>query len=112
MEKITGIATAHGVGGVAIVRVSGDNVLQIAKEMFSYRGEYEPNVLYAGEIDCGTFRDFGMCVYFRAPKSFTGEDTVEFHCHGGTEIARGVLRATIEHGARLAERGEFTRRAF
>ena len=44
MEKITGIATAHGVGGVAIVRVSGDNVLQIAKEMFSYRGEYEPNV--------------------------------------------------------------------
>ncbi len=69
-------------------------------------------MLYAGEIDCGAFRDFGMCVYFRAPKSFTGEDTVEFHCHGGSEIARGLLEKTYELGARPAERGEFTKRAF
>ena len=53
-----------------------------------------------------------MCVYFRAPKSFTGEDTVEFHCHGGNEIARGVLERTYALGARPAERGEFTKRAF
>lgn len=112
LDTISAIATAQGTGGVAIVRVSGEKALEIARNMFSRKGEYEPNVLYAGEIDCDAFRDFGMCVYFRAPRSFTGEDTVEFHCHGGTEIARGVLRATLKRGARLAERGEFTRRAF
>ncbi len=112
MELISAIATAKGKGGVAIVRMSGENALEVAKIMFSESREWAPNVLYAGEIDCGTFRDFGMCVYFRAPKSFTGEDVVEFHCHGGNEIARGVLERTYSLGARPAERGEFTKRAF
>ena len=57
-----------------------------------------------GEIDGGTFRDYGLCVYFKAPHSFTGEDIVEFHCHGGTSIARGILRRAIDLGCRLAER--------
>ena len=111
-DTISAIATAQGKGGVAVVRVSGAAALGIARAMFSRRGEFTPNTLYAGVIDCGSFQDFGMCVYFRAPHSFTGEDTVEFHCHGGTEIARGVLRATLSHGARLAVAGEFTKRAF
>lgn len=111
-DIIAAVATADGRGGVAIVRVSGDGCLEIARKMFPHRGEYEPNKLYAGEIDCGAFRDYGMCVYFRAPKSYTGEDSVEFHCHGGREIARGVLRRTLDLGARMAERGEFTKRAF
>ncbi len=68
--------------------------------------------MYTGKILCEGFSDFGMCVYFKAPKSFTGEDVVEFHCHGGTQIARGVLSATYKNGARPAERGEFTKRAF
>ena len=109
---ISAIATAQGRGGIAVVRMSGEGALGIAKKMFSRKAEYVPNVMYAGAIDAGAFRDFGMCVYFRAPKSFTGEDTVEFHCHGGTEIAREVLRRTLDLGARLAERGEFTKRAF
>lgn len=109
---ISAVATAQGRGGVAIIRLSGEGALGIAKKMFSRRGEFAPNVMYPGEINCGAFRDFGMCVYFRAPKSFTGEDVVEFHCHGGTEIARGVLKQTLALGARLAERGEFTKRAF
>ncbi len=109
---ISAIATAEGRGGVAIVRMSGGGALEIARKMFSRKGEFVPNVLYPGQIDAGAFKDYGMCVYFRAPRSFTGEDTVEFHCHGGVEIARGILRRTLELGARLAERGEFTKRAF
>lgn len=111
-DVISAIATAQGRGGVAVVRVSGQGALEIAEAMFSRRGEYVPNVMYAGTIDCGAFTDYGMCVYFRAPKSFTGEDTVEFHCHGGASIARGVLQKTLSLGARLAERGEFTKRAY
>lgn len=112
MELISAIATAKGRGGVAIVRMSGDNALEVAKKMFTKKGDWTPNMLYAGEIDGGAFRDFGMCVYFRAPRSFTGEDSVEFHCHGGNEIARGVLEKTYALGARPARRGEFTKRAF
>ncbi len=111
-DLIAAIATAEGRGGVAIVRASGTGALELARNMFSHKGEYLPNMLYAGEIDGGSFRDYGMCVYFRAPKSYTGEDTVEFHCHGGREIARGILRRALDLGARMAERGEFTKRAY
>ena len=111
-DLISAIATAVGAGGIAVVRMSGRGALSVARKMFSRKGEFQPNYMYAGEIDAGTFRDYGMCVYFRAPKSFTGEDVVEFHCHGGTEIARGILKRTLELGARLAERGEFTKRAY
>ncbi len=111
-DVISAIATAQGRGGIAVVRLSGEGSLGLAKKMFSHGGEYLPNTMYAGTIDCGSFQDYGMCVYFRAPKSFTGEDCVEFHCHGGTEIARGVLERTLALGARLADRGEFTKRAF
>lgn len=111
-DIIAAIGTPPGRGGVAIIRLSGEGCLDVAKKMFSRRGDYQPNMLYPGRIDCGTFTDFGMCVYFRAPRSFTGEDCVEFHCHGGTEIARGVLAQAVSCGARLAGRGEFTKRAF
>ena len=111
-DLISAIATAVGAGGIAVVRMSGRGALSVARKMFSRKGEFQPNYMYAGEIDAGMFRDYGMCVYFRAPKSFTGEDVVEFHCHGGTEIARGILKRTLELGARLAERGEFTKRAY
>ncbi len=111
-DLISAIATASGVGGVAIIRMSGAGALELVRNMFSRKGEFTPNMLYPGTIDAGDFSDYGMCVYFRAPHSFTGEDVVELHCHGGTEIARGVLKRTLELGARLAERGEFTKRAF
>ncbi len=111
MERIAAIATPAGKGGVAVIRISGDGAEEIAKEMTG-RTSFEPNRMVAGEIDCGGFKDYGLTVFFRAPRSFTGEDVVEFHCHGGTEIARGVLSRAIELGARPAERGEFTRRAY
>lgn len=117
LDVISAISTAHGAGGVAIIRLSGQNALEIAEKMFSPAGktgvkDFIPNVMYAGNIEGNGFKDFGMCVYFKAPKSFTGEDVVEFHCHGGVQIARGILGKTISFGARAAEKGEFTKRAF
>lgn len=114
---IAAISTAAGVGGVAVIRVSGSGALSLAKKMFVPSGKravdcFEPYRMYTGKILCDGFADFGMCVYFKAPKSFTGEDVVEFHCHGGAVVARGVLSAACKAGARPAERGEFTKRAF
>lgn len=116
-STIAAIATPAGVGGVAIIRVSGNGALAVAEKMFCPSGsvkvaDFQPNKLYTGRILCDGFTDFGMCAYFKAPKSFTGEDVVEFNCHGGTEIARGVLHAALSAGAVLAGRGEFTKRAF
>ena len=116
-ECISAVATAPGTGGVAIVRLSGDNALEIASKMFKPLSkisvlDFEPYKLYVGEILGDDFTDNGMCVYFKAPKSFTGEDVVELHCHGGVAITRGILNKTFELGARLATNGEFTKRAF
>lgn len=116
-DIIAAISTPPGRGGVAVVRLSGAGALEIAENMFEPAGktavrDFQPYRMYPGSADCGAFRDFGMCVYFRAPHSFTGEDVVEFHCHGGTAITRGILKRAVSLGARLAERGEFTKRAF
>lgn len=115
--NIAAISTPPGKGGVAIIRVSGESPLSVAEKMFQPAGktpvsEFEPYRMYPGVIDAGEFKDYGLCVYFRAPQSFTGEDVVEFHCHGGVSIARGILRRTFQLGATGAKRGEFTKRAF
>ncbi len=116
-DNVSAISTATGAAGVAVIRISGPSPLVIAEKMFKPSSkiavrDFVPNVMYTGEIDCGAFTDFGLCVYFKAPKSFTGEDVVEFHSHGGIAITRGVLSQTLKHGARLATKGEFTKRAF
>lgn len=116
-ENISAIATPPGKGGVAIIRLSGGSPLSIAEKMFVPAGtvavkDFEPYRLYPGRIDGGTFTDYGLCVYFKAPASYTGEDVVEFQCHGGESVARGILRQTFRLGARSAGRGEFTKRAF
>lgn len=116
-DVISAIATAPGTGGVAIIRLSGENSLLIAEKMFKPSGkvgvsDFIPNMLYTGNIAGEGFTDFGMCVFFKAPKTFTGENVVEFHCHGGVQIARGILQKSISFGARAAEKGEFTKRAF
>lgn len=91
--------------------------MSIASEMFRPSGKtdvknFEAYKMYPGYIDGGSFEDFGLCVYFKAPKSYTGEDIVEFHCHGGISVSRGILKHTFKLGAVPAERGEFTKRAF
>ena len=116
-ENIAAISTALAPAGVAVIRVSGDNPLIVAQKIFKPLGKvkvenFEPNKLYVGEISGENFTDFGMCVFFKAPHSFTGENSVEFHCHGGTAIVKGILKKILSSGARLATNGEFTKRAF
>lgn len=116
-ENVSAIATAAGKGGVAIIRISGKSPLSIAEKMFAPTGktpvsEFVPYRMYPGKIDGGNFTDFGLCVYFKAPASYTGEDIIEFHCHGGETVARGILKQTFLHGAKSAGKGEFTKRAF
>ena len=116
-ENISAISTALSASGVAVIRISGSSPLDIAEKMFTPAGktavrDFEPYKLYVGEIHADNFTDFGMMVYFKGPKSFTGEDVVEFHCHGGVAITRGILQKSISLGARLATNGEFTKRAF
>ena len=119
MEKlISAISTASGVGGVAIIRISGEGALGLLKKMFKPMSktikveDFEPYKLYVGEIDGGDFTDFGMAVYFKGPNSYTGDDMVELHCHGGIAITRGILKQTVALGCEPATRGEFTKRAF
>ena len=114
-DCVSAISTANGTGGVAIIRISGSGALDIALKMFTPSAKVKkivPNYMYAGTISGESFTDYGFMVYFAAPKSFTGEDTVEFHCHGGVQIARGILSRTLSLGCRASEKGEFTRRAF
>ena len=116
-ENIAAISTALSASGVVVLRISGDSPLEIAEKMFTPLGkvcvkDFEPYKMYVGEICADGFTDFGMCVYFKGPKSFTGEDVVEFHCHGGVAITRGILKKILSLGARLATNGEFTKRAF
>ncbi len=116
-DNIAAISTALGAAGVAVIRISGDTALSVAEKMFKPNGklkvqDFEHAKMYVGEIIADGFSDYGMCVYFKAPNSFTGENTIEFHTHGGTAITRGILQKVLNSGARLANNGEFTKRAF
>ena len=109
-NNIAAIATPAGKGGVAIIRISGKDPLGIAEKMFTPVGktkvcDFEPYRMYPGQIDGGNFTDYGLCVYFRAPYSYTGEDIIEFQCHGGENVARGILRQAFRHGAKPAGGG-------
>ena len=116
-DTISAIATALGQGAVGIVRLSGPESLRIGEKLF--RGSKKlsqaaPRVLtYGHAVDLkGEDLDEVLVVYMPMPHSYTGEDVVEFQCHGGTEAMRGILAATYEAGAKPAEPGEFTKRAF
>ena len=112
-ETIAAVATAGGIGSVAIVRLSGDKALDIAKKI-TKRSSFTPR--YATLTDLydkdGEIIDEAIVIYFKAPHSFTTEDVVEFQCHGGTIVAENILDTVLHLGARPAEPGEFTKRAF
>ena len=114
-DTIAAIATAPGRGGVAVVRVSGPAAFRIGAAL-SGREPHPGRVFFArfSETRGGALReiDGGLLLSFKAPHSYTGEDVVEFQCHGGSVCPRRVLEAAIASGARLARRGEFTERAF
>ena len=106
-DTIAAIATAPGRGGVAVVRVSGSESFGIAERLTGKREEGRG--IRVGRI---ANVDAGVILFFKSPHSYTGEDVVEFQCHGGTVTPRRVLEACLAAGARLARRGEFTERAF
>ena len=112
-QTIAAIATAHGVGSIAIVRLSGEQSLSIALQL-SQKQTLEPRyaTLTSLHHENGMLIDEAIVIYFKGPKSFTGEDVVEFQCHGGMIVAQTVLRACVAAGARLAQPGEFSKRAF
>ncbi len=118
-DTISAITTPLGTGGIGIVRVSGVDALGLLKKIFFKTSdgevyqEFTPNVMKHGWlIDNDVVVDEVLAVYFKAPNSYTGEDVVEINCHGGLNNVKNVLSLTLRHGARLAERGEFTKRAF
>jgi len=114
-STIVAVATATTISSIAIVRVSGSRALEIArkitkKDSFNFKERYANLLsLYNRE---GILIDQGIVIYFKSPKSFTGEDIVEFQCHGGYIVANEILETAIFYGARLAEAGEFSKRAF
>ena len=121
-DTIAAISTPPGKGGVALIRISGDEALGIADKMFHPKSgkklsEIKSRTAVYGDImayePTGELVriDDGIATVFRAPASYTGEDTVEICCHGGVLITREVLSAALAAGARMAEPGEYTRRA-
>ncbi len=123
LDTIAAVSTPRGKGGVALIRISGDRAIELAEKVFTPVGgrklsEAEPRRQLYGRIfapdEKGGFEpvDDGMATVFYAPSSFTGEDTVEICCHGGTLVTETVLSACLAAGCRAALPGEFTRRAF
>ena len=116
MSTICAISTAYGSGGIAVIRVSGREAIPIVDRLFAGRTalcDTPANTIRHGRIERnGEQLDDVLCSVFRAPHSFTGEDTVEIACHGSLYIQQELLRWLIDAGCSAAEPGEFTRRAF
>jgi tRNA modification GTPase len=114
-ETIAAVATPPGEGGIAIIRISGKAAFEVAAKAFSRPKEtWKSHTARFGKfLDTeGKVVDEGLLLPMRGPRSYTGEDTVEIHCHGGSLITRRVLEIVLKAGARAAEPGEFTMRAF
>ncbi len=117
-DTVAAVSTPRGKGGVAMIRISGDDACRVADSMFRPHGgkllEAEPRTSVYGEIlgEDGTVLDQGIAILYRAPSSFTGEDVAEIFCHGGLAVTEATLRSALAHGAAQAGPGEFTRRAF
>lgn len=117
-STIAAVSTPSGLGGIGVIRISGDNAIQIADSVFkSISGKKIAEksgycALYGEFFDAQGKIDSGVALLFRAPKSYTGENVVELSCHGGSYIAKRLLRACFAAGATPADAGEFTKRAF
>jgi len=112
-ETIAAIATAHGIGGICIVRISGEEALSIALSL-SHRSFLRPRYATLVNLFDASGEAFGeaILIYFKAPHSFTGEDVVEVQTHGGFTASSLALDAVLALGARIANPGEFSKRAF
>ena len=111
-DTIAAIATPLGAGGVGVIRISGEKAFEIIEKIFT-SPKFEPRKFNHGWIvDNGVKIDEVIVLPFFAPNSYTGENVVEIQCHGGVNVVKNILELVLKNGARLAERGEFTKRAF
>lgn len=117
-KTIAAVATGNCVGGISVIRISGNEALNVMSKIFKTKGKTDnkyprPRYFYYGEIREGEqVMDEAMAVYFKAPKSFTGEDVVEFHVHGGFINSSKILQLILKNNVSQAQKGEFTERAF
>lgn len=112
-DTIVAIATAHGIGSIAIIRLSGNKALEIAKQL-SHKQDLKARYATLTNVydKENTLIDETIIIYFQNPHSFTGEDVVEIQCHGGYIVAQLIMQACLDAGARVANAGEFSKRAF
>ena len=111
-DTISAIATPIGNGGVSIVRISGEKSFEIIDKIFSSQNLIAGKIYHGWIIENGEKLDEVIVLPFKAPNSYTGEDVIEIQCHGGVHITNKILDLTIKNGARYAEKGEYTKRAF
>ena len=111
-DTITAPATPLGMGGVGVIRISGDKAFEIINKIFT-NTNFKPRTFNHGWIKDGDTKiDEVIVLPFFAPNSYTGEDVVEIQCHGGINVVKNILNLVLKNGARMAEKGEFTKRAF
>ncbi len=113
-DIIAAIATGYTVSAIGIVRVSGRGSFQLLEKIFTKKPPYKHRTIYYGHIkeETGEIIDEVLVSVFRAPNSYTGEDSFEISCHGGLVVLNYVLERVLKAGARMAQPGEFTKRAF
>ncbi len=112
METIVALATPAGNSGVAVIRISGEKSKEILQKLINESLDFEPRKMYLKNVNIKDFSDQCLVVYFCAPFSFTGEDVVEIQSHGGYYLAQQIIEECLVLGAKLADRGEFSKRAF
>ncbi len=111
-DTIAAISTPIGTGGVGVIRISGDKAFEIVNKIFT-NNNFEPRKFNHGWIVDGEKKiDEVIVLPFFAPNSYTGENVIEIQCHGGVNVVKNILNLVLKNGARLAEKGEFTKRAF
>ncbi len=111
-DTIAAIATPLGTGGVGVIRISGDKSFEIADKIFSKHNLEAGKIAHGWIVDGEKKVDEVIILPFKNPHSYTGEDVIEIHCHGGVNVVKNILSLVLKNGARTAERGEFTKRAF
>ena len=112
-DTIAAVATAHGIGSISIIRLSGEDALSIALRLSRKKDLITRHATLTSVYNrSDELIDEAIVIYFKGPNSFTAEDIIEFQCHGGKIVAQQVLQAVLAEGVRLAEPGEFSKRAF
>ena len=112
-DTIVAIATPHGRGGIGVVRISGSDASDVARRLLAHEAPLEPRRATFTHVRCGTTAiDHAVVTFFPAPHSYTSENVVEISAHGSPVVLRAIVEAAIAAGARLAEPGEFTLRAY